>query len=136
MKIITNICSVSNEKRRIKMVTKEQLKDWLNENARKKYEEELEKYIDNAIKINALQGNTTFYISTGMYTPDGSSKTKFYDLWYTDKLSEENREIVHQKIINKYRKFGFDVTETQKDCGWHNHYFALKFTDIHKVIEE
>jgi hypothetical protein len=118
------------------VVTKEELKDWLNESARKKYEEELEKYIDNAIKINALQGKTSFYISTGKYTLDGSRKTPFYKVWFTDKLSEDNRELVHQKVLKKYREFGFDIEETTMDCGFHNHYFALKFIDIDKVIEK
>lgn len=118
------------------MVTKEELKDWLDESAREKYEEKLEEYIDKAIKKNALAGNTTFYISTGKYTTDGSRKTAFYNLWYTNELSEDNREIVHRRIVNKYREAGFDVEKTKMDCGWHNHYFALKFTDIHKLLED
>lgn len=117
------------------MVTKEQLKDWLDESARRDYEEKLEKFIDRFIKINALQGNLSFYISTGEYTRDGSIETEFYNLWYTNDLSKENRNIVHERILKKYRDTGFDVEETTVDCGWHNHYFALKFNDIDKVIE-
>ena len=118
------------------MVTKEELKDWLNESARRKYEERLEEFIDNEIKMNALQGITTFYISTGKYTPDGSKKTTFYKVWFTEELSEDNRKIVQKRVLEKYRDFGFDVVETTKDCGWHHHYFALKFIDIDKVIED
>ena len=118
------------------MVTKEELKDWLNESARKKYEEELEKFIDREIKIHALKGKTTFYISTGEYTPDGSRKTPFHKVWFTEELSEDNRTIVHRRILQKYRDFGFDVVETTKDCGWHHHYFALRFNNIDKVIED
>ncbi|WP_163183314.1 hypothetical protein [Neobacillus sedimentimangrovi] len=117
------------------MVTKEELKDWLNESARKRYEEKLEKYIDESIKTNALSGKTTFDICTGKYTPDGSRKTPFYDLWYTNELSEENREVVHKRIIEKYKSFGFDVKETTVDCGWHHSYFALEFKNIDKVIK-
>lgn len=117
------------------MITKEELKDWLNESARREYEDDLEEYIDKVIKVNALQGKKTFYISTGEYTRSGSRKTSFYNLWFTDRLSEENRRIVHERIINKYRKFGFDVQKDRVDCGWHNYYFALKFNNIDKVLE-
>lgn len=118
------------------MITKNDLKDWMAESDRKKYAKELEEHIDIVIKNNALAGNTTFHICTGEYTRDGSRKTKFYKLWYTDKVSETNRKIVHEKVINKYREFGFDVEKTTVDCGWSNNYFALLFKDIDKVIDE
>jgi hypothetical protein len=116
------------------MVRKEDLRDWLAENARKKYGKELEEFIDRAIKRNALAGNMTFYIPTGEYTTDGSRKTPFYALWETDTLSQENRKIVQERVINKYKEFGFNIEKTSVDCGWHNHYFALKFNDIDKVV--
>ena|SRR5690606_31655223 len=116
------------------MISKEDLKDWLAENARKNYEKELEEFIDGAIKRNALAGNMTFYIPTGEYATSGSRKTPFYDLWETNKLSNENRMIVQERIINKYKEFGFDIEKTSVDCGWHNHYFALKIKDIDKVV--
>lgn len=117
------------------MITKEQLKDWLDESARKKYESQLEKFIDNEIRENALQGETTFFVATGKWGRTHSEKTPFYDIWHTDQLSKENREIVQQRVINKYRAFGFNVEESRVDCGWNNHFFALKFSDIHKVVE-
>jgi|SRR5690625_936122 len=117
------------------MVTKEELKDWLNESARREYAKKLEERIDKSIKGNALRGNTTFYISTGEYTREGSRKTPFYDLWYTGELSEENRKIVQEKVIKKYKDFGFDVEETSVDCGWNNNYFALKFSNIDEVVK-
>jgi hypothetical protein len=117
------------------MITKADLKDWLAENDRKKYEEKLEEFIDRKIKENAIAGNRTFYIATGKYTREGSQKTGFYLLWNTEHLSEENRKIVQDKVIEKYRKFGFIVVRTTVDCGWHNNYFALQFKDIHKLIE-
>jgi len=118
------------------MITKEDLKDWLAENERKEYAKELEEFIDKNIKANALSGKTTFYIRSGMYTRDGSRKTSFFDLWYTKKLSEGNRKIVHDGVLQKYKDFGFDVERTTVDCGWHNHYFALRFSNIDKVLEE
>ncbi len=117
------------------MITKEELKDWLDESARKEYAKKLEERIDKSIKGNALRGNTTFHISTGEYTRDGSRKTPFYDLWYTQDISEENRKIVQERVINKYKEFGFDIERSTVDCGWSNHYFALKFKDIDKVIK-
>ena len=116
------------------MVTKEELKDWLNENARREYAKILEECIDKSIKENALRGNTTFYISTGEYTREGSRKTPFYELWFTEGLSEENRRIVREEVIKKYKDFGFDVEKTSVDCGWNNFYFALKFNGIDKVV--
>lgn len=118
------------------MVTKEQLKDWLDESAREEYGKKLEERIDKSIRENALRGKTTFYISTGEYTQDGSRKTPFYDLWYTEELSEGNRRIVQEKVIKKYKNSGFDVEKTSVDCGWSNQYFALKFKDIDKVIKD
>ncbi|OAK70056.1 hypothetical protein [Lederbergia galactosidilytica] len=118
------------------MVTKENLKDWLDVSSRSKYAKKLEEYIDSKIKINALDGKTTFYISAGRYTRDGSTKTPFYDLWYTGELSETNRKLVHDLVINRYREFGFNVSKTSVDCGWNNNYFALEFKDIDKVLQQ
>jgi len=117
------------------MINKTDLKDWLDENARNEYVKELEEFIDGRIKANALAGKTTFKISAGKYTTDGSRKTKFYDLWHTDKLSKENRKVVQDRVIDRYKEFGFDVQKTTVDCGWHNHYFALMFKDIDKAVE-
>lgn len=118
------------------MVTKEDLKDWFAENTRKEYAKELEDGIDTAIKNNALRGNSYFHICTGKYTKDGSSKTAFYDLWNTRKVSKENRRIVQERVINKYREFGFDIEKTTVDCGWSNNFFALLFKNIDKVIAD
>lgn len=117
------------------MINKDDLKDWLAESERKAYAKELEEFIDEEIKINALAGKMTFLISTGKYTRDGSRRTPFYDLWNTDKLSSDNRKIVRSEVVKKYREFGFKVKETSEDCGWNRHYFALQFIDIDKVLE-
>lgn len=118
------------------MITKENLKDWLNQSARDAYAKELESYIDRVIKKNALAGEVSFYISTGKHTTARSVKTEFYDIWNTDKLSSNNRRIVQDEVIEKYRNFGFDLERAMIDCGWDNHYFALLFNDIDKVVEE
>jgi len=118
------------------MINKSDLKDWLDENARNEYVKELEEFIDESIKRNALAGKTTFNISTGRYTKDGSRRTGFYSLWYTDKLSKENRKVVQDRVLDRYREYGFDVQKTTVDCGWHNNYFALMFKDIDKVVEQ
>lgn len=120
----------------MRLVTKEELKDWLNESDRKKYAKKLEEFIDKRIKGNALRGETTFYISAGEYTREGSRKTPFYHLWNTEDISEENRKVVQERVVKKYRDFGFDIERTSVDCGWSNHYFALKFSDIDKVVNE
>jgi hypothetical protein len=117
------------------LITKDNLKDWLAESERKEYAKKLEEFIDKRIKVNAISGNTTFHIRTGKYTREGSQKTGFYLLWNTGKLSEENRKIVQDEVLKKYREFGFDIEKTSVDCGWNNSYFALKFIDIQKVIE-
>ncbi|MFD2704187.1 hypothetical protein [Salibacterium lacus] len=118
------------------MIHKEDLKDYLAESERKEHEKKLEEFIDKAIKRNALAGNTTFHISTGEYTQDGSRKTPFYDIWNTKGLSMENRRIVQTRIISKYRENGFEVVETSIDCGWHNQYEALKFNNIDKLVTD
>jgi hypothetical protein len=116
------------------MISKDKLKDWLSESARNNYAKELEEFIDRSIKRNALSGNMTFFIPTGEYTRDGSRKTPFYELWETEKLSKENRKIVQDRVISRYKEFGFNIEKTSVDCGWHNHYFALKFNNIDKVV--
>ena len=118
------------------MITKDELKDWLDESSRKAHTEKIEEYIDGAIRRNALAGKTTFHISTGEYTRQGSRKTAFYDIWYCEGLSEENRRIVQKRVLKKYRDFGFNVDEIWVDCGWSNDYRAIQFTDIEKVIVE
>lgn len=117
-----------------KMVTKEDLKDWLSESLRDEYEEKLEAVIDSHIKRNALAGKTTFYISTGRVGTGRSEETPFYDTWYTKDLSETNRNVVHKIIIKKYKDFGFNVQKANVDCGWNNSYFALRFADIDDLL--
>ncbi|VXC07512.1 conserved hypothetical protein [Bacillus sp. 349Y] len=118
------------------MITKQDLKDWLAESERKEYAVKLEDFIDRKIKSNALSGETTFYISTGKYAQGGSENTSFYKLWNTEDLSESNRKIVQDRVLERYRDFGFDVEKTSVDCGWSNHYFALKFKNIDAVVDK
>lgn len=118
------------------MITKQDLKDWLAESERKAYEEKLEAFIDEKIKENTLQGRTTFYISTGQWGKTSSELTSFYEVWYTEELSENNREVVQERVLKKYREFGFDIEKTSVDCGWNNNYFALKFNNVHNLIND
>lgn len=120
------------------MITKEQLKDWLDVDARKRYAEKLERRFDSAIKHNALQGITTFCISTGRVNNAARTheKTPFYDLWHTKDLSEDNKEKVKREVLDKYRDHEFNVLVVNEDCGWHSSYEAIKFADIHKALEK
>jgi len=118
------------------MIKKDELKDWLDESSRRDQEKKIEESIDAHIKSNALRGETTFVISTGRWAQRGSEATPFYDIWHCDGLTDENKRIVQRRVLEKYRDFGFTVEETRVDCGWSNHYPALKFVDIHKVVEE
>lgn len=119
------------------MITKEQLKDWLDTNTRKERYEELEKHIDGCIKRHALRGNKTFTISTGRVNNSARTheKTNFYDKWHNPDLSKESVKMIQDKVIGAYRGNGFDVTVVNEDCGWSSSYEALKFKDIHKVLE-
>lgn len=118
------------------MIKKEDLKDWLDESSRAENEKEIEEYIDKAIKHNVLMGEYTFDISTGRYTREGSRRTSFYRIWYKESLSDENQNVVHKRIIEKYRKAGFTVEESSVDCGWSNFYRSLKFKNVDKMFEE
>src|SRR6185312_7020987 len=119
------------------MISKDELRDWLDEDARKKYAEELEKIFDESIKRNALKGKTTFTISTGRVNNAASThmKTDFYKIWNTSKLSDVNRNKVKNEILKKYRNAGFDVEVVREDCGWHSSYEAVQFKNIHKLLD-
>ena len=120
------------------MVTKEDLRDWLDEDARKRYAKVLERIFDNAIKTNALNGRTTFLINTGRVNNavGRHEKTEFYRIWHTEDLSDDNRNKVKKEVLDKYRAFGFSVKVVNVDCGWNSNYEAVQFIDIHKVLED
>lgn len=118
------------------MIKKADLKDWLDEGGRRECERKIEEYIDREIKRNAVAGKFTFLLSTGKYTRNGSVETKFFDLWNCEGLSYENKRIVQNRVIEKYRDFGFTVERTTVDCGWNNFYPAIKFENIDKAIKE
>lgn len=117
------------------MIDKDDLKEWLKEAERKASIEKIEKRLDNAIKYNALKGNYSFYVSTGEYTSDGSKRTSFYDVWYDPELSPENREIVQDAVLEKFKEFGFDIELISVDCGWSNFYAAVKFNNIDSFVK-
>jgi integrase len=119
------------------MISKNELRDWLDEDARKQYAKKLEKVFDESIKRNALNGKTTFYISTGRVNNAARTheKTGFYEVWHTSKLSDVNRKKVKREVLEKYRQAGFDIQFVREDCGWNSSYDAVQFKDIHKVLE-
>ena len=117
------------------MITKKQLRDWLDNSERTKVLEQMESYIDEEIKYNVLKGKTTFEIHTviGNYFW-GINKTSFYFLWYSKKLSEENLKIVRSKIIEMYQENYFDVTLKETETINGKKYDILKFTDIENAL--
>ena len=119
------------------MITKEQLRDWLDSNERSERVKKLERRIDSEIKANALKGDTTFYISTGRVDNviRHHAKTSFYDEWHNEDLSKESVKAIQEEVLKMYRDAGFDVSVVDVDCGWHSRYKALQFTDIHKALE-
>lgn len=120
------------------MITKEQLKDWLDTNARKEKFEILKKYINSQIKKNALKGTTTFYISSGEANNIRRThqRTVFYDLWHCKGLSDDSTRVVQKEIIDAYKKAGFDIQVVNIDCGWNSNYKGLQFKNIHKMLED
>lgn len=119
------------------MITKKQLRDWLDDSERTKVLEQMESYIDKTIKENVLNGRTTFEV----HTVNGNSfwginKTSFYLLWYSKKLSEENLKIVRSKIIEMYQENYFDVTIRKTETINGKNYDILKFTNVENVLEQ
>ena len=117
------------------MITKEELRDWLDEDAREKRYEEIEKYIDKKAKEEILSGKRTFYISTGRVGNGSDERTEFYKLWCSPDLSVASANKVRNKILKAYRDQGFDVDEVNVDCGWGSLYKAVRFENVHKVLE-
>ena len=118
------------------MVTKEQLRDWLDTNTRRERISKIEAILDREIKEHALAGKTTFYVSTGETLFRSHQKSYFYDIWHNEDLSEESREIIKQEVLAKYREAGFNVDVVDVDHGWDTRYEAVRFRDIHKLVEE
>ena len=119
------------------MITKKQLRDWLDDSERTKVLNEMERYIDEEIKYNVLNGRTTFEIHTVIGNSFwGISKTSFYFLWYKKKLSEENLKIVRSKIIEMYQENYFDITIRKTETINGKNYDILKFTNVENVFEQ
>lgn len=112
------------------MVTKEQIKDWLEVGKKNQLEEEIEEYIDEKIKGSALRGQRTIYISTGY--PDNNARRAvtnvFFELWCSNKISRDNLLYVRKNIIEKYRQIGLKVEEKNFDEGWNSSFAGLKIT--------
>lgn len=121
------------------MITRDQIRDWLEIDKREKVLIEIEKYIDNQLKAKLMKGETTIIISTMKYidTFQTHEDTEFMGLWNNPELSEDNKEYVREQIVEKYRKHGFDVEVKQSNIAHTSDmkYDFLKFKDIHKMIE-
>ena len=117
------------------MINKKDLKNWISEGDRQRSIEAIEKYIDDAIHYNAIKNNLTFCVRTGIWGNKNSEKTDFYDIWFDKNLTPENRRIVQDSVLKKYRDEGFYVRTVKLDCGWNNSYEAVRFVDIDKVFE-
>jgi|SRR5690625_1524926 len=118
------------------MVTKEQLRDWLDTNTRRERISKIEAALDREIKEHALAGKTTFYVSIGE-TIDVShrhQKSYFYDTWHNEDLSEASQTMIKQEVLRKYREAGFDIDLIEVDYGWNSRYEAIIFRDIHKLV--
>lgn len=119
------------------MVTKEQLRDWLDTNTRKERVEAIERSLDALIKRNALAGETSFYLSTGETDNYARRhrKSTFYNTWHNKDLSEESQRAIKREVLRKYKDAGFVIEVVSVDHGWDSSYEAVQFKDIHKLIE-
>jgi len=120
------------------MVTKEQLRDWLDADTRRKRIAKIEEVLDRKIKENALAGKTTFYVSTGETNniTHRHHESHFYDTWHNEDLSEESRGKIKREVLRKYREAGFEVDVVDLDHGWNSSYEAVRFRNIHKLVED
>lgn len=121
----------------LKMITKKQLKDWLNFSERVKVLEEMESYVDETIKNEVLSGRTTFEIHTVIGNSLwGSRKTPFYFMWYSEKLSEDNLICVRKRLLEMYSNHGFLVKVINSNYGKGRDYDTLKFTNVENALDE
>lgn len=113
------------------MITKKQLRDWLDNSERTKVLEQMESYIDEEIKHNVLSGRTTFEVPTVIGNSFwGINKTSFYFLWYSKNLSDDSLIYVRNRILERYTNHGFLVSVTSSNYGKGRDYDNLKFTEV------
>ena len=119
------------------MIDKNDLKDWLDESSRNKHFQKIKDFVNREIRKHALEGEKTFYISTGRACniKHTHEKTPFYNIWHCEGLSRDNARIVQNRIIEGYKKSGFDIEKVFIDCGWHSNYEGIQFKNIHNAIE-
>lgn len=120
------------------MITKEQIRDWLEVDKRKDVLANIEGYIDDKLKENLMEGKTTIIIPTMKYIDAFQihQETEFMELWESPELSDDGKEYVQKHIIDKYVTHGFDVSiEKGTKAHTNDKYEYIKFKNIHKMIE-
>lgn len=117
------------------MIDKNELKQWFAEGEKRRSESLIEEYIDECIKENALNNNTTFTIYTYEQNSDNNIKTSFHDKWFTPELSKRERYQVQERIINKYRENGYSVERCFVESTSKGKSQGLRFFDIDKVVK-
>lgn len=125
------------------MITKEQIKDWLQIKVRQKSEVEIEKYIDKQLKENLMNGVTSFNIVTHKTKPGHYGmlySTEFNEIWNNPELSEDNKKKAQMNVIEKYRKNGFPIDSFQLTGEYTGEYdkvyHCVSFDRIEKMLEE
>lgn len=122
------------------MITKEQIKDWLEVDKRNKVLVDIEDYIDNHLKRNLMEGKTTISISTMKYIEafQVHKETEFMKLWSSPELSKDGKEYVQKSTIEKYVAHGFDVSVREGTVAHTSDvkYDYIQFKDIDKMIGE
>ena len=118
------------------MITKKQLRDWLDDSERIKVLEQMENYIDEEIKYNVLKGRTTFEVPTVIGNSLwGVSKTPLFSLWYSKNLSDDSLIYVRKRILERYNNHGFIVSVTSSNYGKGRDHDNLKFTDVENALD-
>lgn len=118
------------------MITREKMIDLAKKGERDELIKKIESYIDDEIEENILKNKFTFTISTGRRGNSYPETTMFWNLWDANSLSDENKRIVHEFVIAKYRLNGFDVCVTEEDVGYNMKWPCLLFKDIDKIWKQ
>lgn len=120
------------------MITIEQLREWSNENKKKELIAEIEKYIDNKIERQTLEGKLKIRISTGY--PDihrgRALKSSFYKLWCNENVSRGTLSYIRNAVIEKYQSIGLLVEEMMFDEGWNQTFEGLLIEIPKSLLDE
>jgi hypothetical protein len=93
------------------MISRKQLKNWLNVTAKKDLEESLETYIDGQLKKHIIDGDFDFTLTASNYLSlEDKEITRLGKILQESQLEEEVWMAVLEKVIQKYKDFGFQVS--------------------------